>query len=71
MRGEEMLLLLIDHVSGFPSAPMLISFATTAGVRIESEPFDPTKENQVVIARGAVGISPAEVEELVLRPEGV
>jgi hypothetical protein len=68
MRGEEMLLLFIEHVSGFPSAPAWISFAKpTTGERIESPQFDPTSEGQIVVARGAVGISPAEVDQLELR----
>ena len=68
MRGEEMLLLFIEHVSGFPSAPAWISFAKpTTGERIESPHFDPTRERQIVVARGAVGISPAEVDQLELR----
>jgi hypothetical protein len=68
MRGEEMLLLFIEHVSGFPSAPAWISFAKpTTGERIESPQFDPTREGQIVLARGAVGISPAEVDQLELR----
>jgi hypothetical protein len=68
MRGEEMLLLFIEHVSGFPSAPAWISFAEpTTGERIESPQFDPTRARQIVVARGAVGISPAEVDQLELR----
>lgn len=68
MRGEEMLLLFIEHVSGFSSAPAWISFAKpTTGERIESPQFDPTREGQIVVARGALGISPAEIDQLELR----
>jgi hypothetical protein len=67
MRGEEMLLLFIEDVSGFSSAPVLISFAKPSGERIESPPFDPALGAEVVVARGAVGVSPADVDQLELR----
>jgi hypothetical protein len=70
MRGdEETLLLLIDEVAGFPAIPLLISFAKpTTGERIVSLPFHAKPGIEVEVARGVLGISPAEVDELELRP---
>jgi hypothetical protein len=67
MRGDEVLRLFIEVVSGFSSAPVLISFAKPSGERVESPPFPPTPGAEVVVARGPVGISPADVDRLELR----
>lgn len=67
VRGEEMLLLFIEAVSGFSSSPVSISFAKPNGERVDSPPFEPAAGAEVVVARGSVGVAPSELDQLELR----
>jgi hypothetical protein len=62
--GEERLLLLIDEFSSQWTENIVIAVPKPTGERLQSRPFDPTREREVVVQQGGVGVLPAKVEHL-------
>jgi hypothetical protein len=62
--GEERLLLLIDEFSSQWAENIVIAVPKPTGERLQSRPFDPTREREVVVQEGSVGVLPAKVEHL-------